>query len=222
MPGPRMTSTRLGQSVPPARRAACAATAGAAAGTLAAVLGPWWLGPLVAWDVAAAAQLVWTWLLIWGLSPSETSSHATQESPGRANTDLLLVAGSIVSLVAVGLVLVKANQHSGLDRGILIGTSVLSIVLAWSTVHTVYALRYAQLYYRRDAGGVDFNDDSSAPCYPDFVYLALTIGMTFQVSDTDLTTTGFRRLAIRHALLSYMFGALIIAVTINLIAGLGH
>ncbi len=99
--------------------------------------------------------------------------------------------------------------------------SVLSIVLAWATVHTVYALRYAQLYYHRAAGGVDFND-TSAPCYPDFAYLALTIGMTFQVSDTDLTTTTFRRLAIRHALLSYAFGALIIAVTINLIAGLGH
>jgi uncharacterized membrane protein len=216
-----MTTARLGRSTPPSVRAASAATAGAAAGALAAIIGPWWLGPLVAWDVAAASQLAWTWLLIWGLSASEASSHATQESPGRANTDLLLLAGSIISLVAVGLVLVKANQHAGLDKGVLVGTSVLSIVLAWSTVHTVYALRYAQLYYRHDAGGVDFND-TSAPCYPDFAYLALTIGMTFQVSDTDLKTTRFRRLAIRHALLSYMFGALIIAVTINLIAGLGH
>jgi len=195
-------------------------TAGAASGTLTAILGPWWLGPLVAWDVAAAVQLVWTWHLIWGLSASETSSHATRESPGRANTDLLLLAGSIISLVAVGLVLIRANQQTGLDKGLLVGTSVLSIVLAWSTVHTVYALRYAQLYYRREAGGVDFND-THAPCYPDFAYLALTIGMTFQVSDTDLSTTAFRRLAIRHALLSYMFGALIVAVTINLIAGLG-
>jgi uncharacterized membrane protein len=215
-----MTSTRSARSAGPARRAACALTGGAAAGVLAAIIGPWWLGPLVAWDVAASVQLVWTWHLIWGLSASETSSHATQESPGRANTDLLLLAGSVVSLVAVGLVLVKANQHTGLDKGVLIGTCVLSIVLAWSTVHTVYALRYAQLYYRREAGGVDFND-AHAPSYPDFAYLSLTIGMTFQVSDTDLSTTEFRRLAIRHALLSYMFGALIIAVTINLIAGLG-
>ena len=207
--------------VAPARRAAISATAGAAAGALASVIGPWWLGPLVAWDVAAAVQLVWTWLLIWGLSASETSSLATRESPGRTNTDLLLLAGSIVSLVAVGLVLIRANQQTGLDRGLLVGTSVLSIVLAWSTVHTVYTLRYAQLYYRGEDGGVDFND-TSAPSYPDFAYLALTIGMTFQVSDTDLKTTAFRRLAIRHALLSYVFGALIIATTINLIAGLGH
>lgn len=70
-------------------------------------------------------------------------------------------------------------------------------------------------------GGIDFNE-SSAPSYPDFAYLALTIGMTFQVSDTALSTNAFLRLALRHALLSYMFGTLIIATTINHIAGLGR
>jgi uncharacterized membrane protein len=68
-------------------------------------------------------------------------------------------------------------------------------------------------------GGVDFNAEG-APCYIDFAYLALTIGMTFQVSDTNLKTTNIRRTALRHALLSYAFGTLIIATTINLIAGL--
>jgi uncharacterized membrane protein len=197
------------------------AVGGALAGVVAAVVGPWWLGPLVAWDAAAGSMLVWTWRLLWPLSPSQTAAHATRESPGRANTDLLLIGGSIVSLVAVGLVLVKASQETGLDKGLLVGMSVASIVLAWSTVHTVYTLRYAVLYYRGKRGGVDFND-SDSPCYPDFAYLALTIGMTFQVSDTDLQTTAFRSLALRHALLSYFFGALIIATTINLIAGLGH
>ena len=176
---------------------------------------------MVAWDVAAAIVLLWTWLLIWTLTASETAALATRESPGRANSDLLLLAGSVVSLVAVGLVLVRANRETGLDKGLLVGLSVVSIVLAWSTVHTVYSLRYARLYYAGTDGGIDFNDGAE-PCYPDFAYLALTIGMTFQVSDTDLTTKAFRRLALRHALLSYAFGALIIATTINLIAGLGH
>jgi uncharacterized membrane protein len=134
----------------------------------------------------------------------------------------MLLCGSVISLVAVGLVLVRASHETGLDRGLLVGVCVLSIVLAWSTVHTVYTLRYASLYYRGgETGDVDFNEASS-PSYPDFAYLALTIGMTFQVSDTDLRSTAFRRLALRHALLSYMFGVLIIAATINLIAGLGH
>jgi uncharacterized membrane protein len=198
-----------------------AAVAGASAGTVSAVAGPWWLGPLIGWDVAATVMLVWTWLLVWNLTASQAAAHATRESPGRANSDLLLLAGSVISLVAVGLVLVRANQETGLDKGLLVALSVASIVLAWSTVHTVYTLRYARLYYSGKDGGVDFNDKAT-PCYPDFAYLALTIGMTFQVSDTDLTTNAFRRLALRHALLSYMFGALIIATTINLIAGLGH
>jgi uncharacterized membrane protein len=196
--------------------------AGAAVGALAAVLGPWWLGPLAAWDAAAGLMLAWTWRLLWPLSPSATSAHATRESPGRANTDLMLLGGSVVSLLAVGLVLVRATSETGLDKGLLVGLSVASIVLAWSTVHTVYTLRYAHLYYDGGkGGGVDFKS-SAPPCYVDFAYLALTVGMTFQVSDTDLHTTAFRRLAIRHALLSYFFGALIIATTINLIASLGH
>jgi uncharacterized membrane protein len=102
---------------------------------------------------------------------------------------------------------------------LLVGLSVASVVLAWSVVHTVFSLRYAKLYYQGEGGGVDFNEEES-PCYTDFAYLALTIGMTFQVSDTNLKTKEIRRTALRHALLSYVFGALIIATTINLIAGL--
>jgi len=119
----------------------------------------------------------------------------------------------------VGLVLVRAGHGNGLNEALLAGLSVASIVLAWSVVHTVYSLRYAELYYKGPAGGVDFNAEG-APCYIDFAYLALTIGMTFQVSDTNLKTTNIRRTALRHALLSYAFGTLIIATTINLVAGL--
>ena len=119
----------------------------------------------------------------------------------------------------MGLVLVRAGHSNGLSKALLIGISVASIVLAWSVVHTVYSLRYAKLYYEDREGGIDFNA-AGAPCYIDFAYLALTIGMTFQVSDTNLKTTNIRRTALRHALLSYTFGTLIIATTINLVAGL--
>lgn len=196
------------------------ATAGALSGLVVAVVGPWWLAPLAAWDIASAGLLAWTWLLLWPLGTAQTARHARRESPGRANTDLLLLAGSIISLLAVGLVLVRASTETGLAKGLLLGLGVASIVLAWSVVHTVYTLRYAKLYYDGTPEGVDFNE-TTLPDYADFAYLALTIGMTFQVSDTDLTSKGMRRLALRHAILSYMFGALIIATTINLIAGLG-
>jgi uncharacterized membrane protein len=193
------------------------AIAGALGALVVAIAGPWWLAPLAAWDIASVGLLGWTWRLLWPLGTAQTASHARQESPGRANTDLLLLAGSIISLLAVGLVLVRASNETGLAKGLLVGLGVASIVLAWAVVHTVYTLRYAKLYYQGTPEGVDFNEET----LPDFAYLALTIGMTFQVSDTDLTSKAMRRLALRHALLSYMFGALIIATTINLIAGLG-
>ena len=103
---------------------------------------------------------------------------------------------------------------------LLTALSIGSVALAWSCVQTVYALRYGRLYYSKPIGGIDFHGERS-PDYVDFAYLALTIGMTFQVSDTDLQTKPIRRLALRHALLSYTFGALIVASTVNLVAGLG-
>jgi len=213
---------RLSGEVSPVSRLLVCATAGAVAALIVAVIGPWWLIPLAAWDVTSFVLLGWIWRSLWPLDAAKTASHATREAPNRADTDLLLLGGSIISLIAVGLVLVRASQENGLDKGLLVGMGIASIVSAWSVVHTVYTLRYASLFYsgKPDPKGVDFNEDSS-PCYADFAYLALTIGMTFQVSDTDLTTKAMRRLALRHALLSYMFGALIIATTINLVAGLG-
>ena len=88
-------------------------------------------------------------------------------------------------------------------------------------MHTLYAARYARLYYTPPIGGVDFNDDEP-PAYSDFAYLAFTLGMTYQVSDTSLRGRAMRRTALWHALLSYLLGAVIIAATINLLAGLAR
>ena len=96
-----------------------------------------------------------------------------------------------------------------------------SVAAAWLVVHTIFTLRYALLYFADPQGAVDFNQ-TDAPAYADFAYLAFTIGMTYQVSDTDLKTHAIRTTALRHALLSYLFGALILAVAVNLIAGLAH
>jgi uncharacterized membrane protein len=80
-------------------------------------------------------------------------------------------------------------------------------------------MMYARQYYTDEDGGIDFNSDEP-PVWTDFAYVAFTIGMTFQVSDTDLQTPALRRLALRQMLISYLFGAVIIAITINLVAGL--
>jgi uncharacterized membrane protein len=83
----------------------------------------------------------------------------------------------------------------------------------------VFALRYARLYYEGGGTGVDFNQNGD-PTYSDFAYLAFTIGMTYQVSDTDLNARDIRTTALSQAMLSFLLGAIILAVTINLVAGL--
>jgi uncharacterized membrane protein len=85
----------------------------------------------------------------------------------------------------------------------------------------VYVLRYAHLHYTSQAGGVDFHADAQ-PNYLDFAYMAFTIGMTYQVSDTEVHDPSIRRAVLRQALLSYLFGAFIIAATINIVAGFVH
>ena len=201
-------------------RVAQAVAVGALAAIVVAIVGPWWLIPLTLWDVTALVFVIGLWYRLGSLNAAGTAMVSQREDPSRATADLLLLGASLVSLLAVGLVLVRASQQQGLDKGLLVGAAVLSIVLAWGIVHTVYMLRYARLYYRGKPGGVSFNEDEP-PVYRDFAYLSLTIGMTFQVSDTDLQTKEIRHLALRHALISYVFGALIIASTVNLVAGLG-
>lgn len=220
------TAARPLRAAPPpvgptaATRLSAAAGVGILAGALVAVIGPWWLIGLGAWIVAALVYVGWMWATIWPFDADQTARHAQREDPGRAWTGAVLLSASVVSLVALGLVLVRSGQSHGLEKGLLVGSGVLSVVLAWAVVHTVFSLRYADLYYAGEPGGVDFNE-GDPPAYSDFAYLAWTLGMTFQVSDTDLKTKEIRRTALRHALLSYAFGALIIATTVNLIAGLG-
>jgi uncharacterized membrane protein len=222
LPSPAKTVKRIPTREGPTARvrvAICAAAATLCA-LLVTSLGPWWLAPLAGWDVGALLFVTWIWHSIWPLDGAGTAEQAKREDPGRATADVLLLGASVASILAVGLVLVRAGHSNGLAKALLVGLSVASVVLAWGVVHTVFSLRYARLYYEGRPGGVDFNEHAS-PCYTDFAYLALTIGMTFQVSDTNLKAKRIRRMALGHAVLSYMFGTLIIATTINLIAGLG-
>jgi uncharacterized membrane protein len=193
---------------------------GTAAAVATGVAGSWGYAPLTGWDIAALIFTVSVWLAICPMSASVTATHATREDPGHAGTDILVVIASVASLAAVGFVLIQASSAKGAQQDLLAGLGLASVALSWFTVHTLFTLRYARLYYTGKDGGVNFNQDAP-PRYLDFAYLAFTIGMTFQVSDTDLQTPAVRHSALRHALLSYLFGVVIIASTINLIAGLG-
>lgn len=183
------------------------------------------LAPVAGWDGGAIVYLAWMWATIWRLDAGQTESRALSEDPGQVVADAMLLSASVISLAAVVVVLIDAGNSSGPAKDLLVGLGIISVVLAWGIVHTVFTLRYARLYYgqpRGDGqprGGIDFNEEDP-PRYSDFAYLAFTVGMTFQVSDTSLQTKQMRATALRQGLLSYLFGAVIIATTINLIAGL--
>ncbi len=195
-----------------------AGLAGAAVAVLVVTLGNWQLAPLLAWDTAAIVYLLWIWLTIWSMDDKTTRHFAVREDPSRATADVIVTVASLGSLAGVGLILLQSGNSHGAAQLLQIGLAVVSVVIAWLTVHTLFALRYAELYYGGKGGGVDFGTDP--PAYQDFAYLAFTLGMTFQVSDTMIQSQSIRRSALRHALLSYVFGTVILASTVNLVAGL--
>lgn len=191
---------------------------GAAAYGVLGVFVPWQLAVLVGWNAAALVMVGWILLAVLPLDAPATARLAMREDNSRIATDILLVGASLSSLVGVGFALVKSSSVKGGVSVALTLVAVLTVVLAWAVVHTVYLLRYARLYYA-NVGGITFHGDDD-PDYRDFAYIAFTVGMTYQVSDTDISTKQVRRTITHHALLSYLFGTVVVAMTINVVASL--
>jgi uncharacterized membrane protein len=202
-------------------RLAIGSAVGIVAGLIASAFWIWQTALLIGWDVAVALYIGWIWLRLYNLSATETERHANREDPSRSMSELLVLTAGVAVLAAVGLLLVRAGSSTGGTKADLITLGVLSVALSWSLVHTVVTLRYARTFYGPPVGGIDFNEDDP-PTYLDFAYLAVTIGMTFQVSDTNLTSKPMRRIALSHALLSYLFGAVIVGLVINVVSSLLH
>jgi uncharacterized membrane protein len=174
---------------------------------------------ILGWDVAAAIYAAAVWLTSWPLDADATARTAVRDDPTRPVADILLLAASVASIAAVAFAIADASTTSGSAKALRAAVGVGTIVCSWFLVHTVFTLKYARAFFSGGEGGIDFKTEKR-PRWTDFAYLAFTVGMTFQVSDTDLQSAEFRRLALRHSLLSYLFGAVIIAVAINLVAGL--
>ena len=200
-----------------ARVALCLA-AGATVGAVAASVAPWQVAVLLAWDAVAATFCISLWIALHDADAEATKRHATADDDSRPVADFILIAASLASLLGVSLALLKASGQSGGARWITILVAVVTVALSWLAVHTVFTVRYAHLY-GLEGGGIDFNT-KEAPDYGDFAYLAFTIGMTYQVSDTNLTSKRIRRTALKHAALSYVFGIAVIATLINVVASL--
>jgi uncharacterized membrane protein len=182
------------------------------------LLAGWIYAPVVGWNVAALVFCIATYANVRGRDATQTATMAARDDPSATSTDLLILMANVASLVAVAYLLVQANSTHGVREALLAALAVASVAVSWALVHTLYMLRYAVLYYSDTVGGIDFNQ-KDPPRFADFAYLAFTIGMTYQVSDTNFENTRIRSVALRHALLSFVFGSMILATMVNLVAG---
>jgi uncharacterized membrane protein len=201
-------------------RGIIAGIVGVAAGLVVSVPFTWRIGILGGWDAAALLLMLSLWPTIWPMDGDQTAAHAVREDPSKPLADLLIVGACLASLLGV-LLVILGGKDKGANQGLSVGVAVASVLVSWLLVQTNFTTRYARLYYTGVDGGIDFKSDEN-PKYSDFAYVAFTLGMTYQVSDTDLQSQVMRATALRHALVSYVFGAVIIASTINLVAGLSH
>jgi uncharacterized membrane protein len=209
----RMRTASAGQ------RVTVAMLAGAVAGVVVSLVTVPSAAVLAGWDVAVVIYLVWVFIAVGRLNPGTTARLAKREDPSSAVAELVVLAAGTALLVAVGFALVRAGQATGGMKAMLVTLGLVSVVLSWTLVHTVYALRYARAYYSEPVGGIDFNE-AEPPTYTDFAYFAFTVGMTFQVADTNITSKAVRRITLHHALLSYLFGAVLLGLVINVVATL--
>ena len=177
----------------------------------------WQVGLLLGWMAAATLFIAWMWATIWPLSAHETAVHAVREDTGRATSDALVVVAAVASLAADAVLL--AAGSAGPRKDLVAALGVASV--AWRGRRCTPCsrpVRHAP-YYSRRRTAASTSTSTDPPRYADFAYLAFTIGMTFQVSDTVPAHDEIRRTALRHALLSYVFGGVVIAATINMVAG---
>lgn len=193
--------------------------AGVLAAAVTGLTWDWQYAATIGWAFAALVYSAWVWSIIGPLDAEKTTRFASREDPTRGVTDLLIVLLSIASLFTVAVTLVQASEAHGGLKAVLAGLALATVALSWILLHTLFTLHYARIYYTDGGAGVNFNQEG-APCYLDFAYLSFTLGMTYQVSDTNLTSYRIRVTALRHGLLSFVFGSVILATTINLIAGI--
>jgi len=200
-------------------RAIVAVVAGVAAATVTVPFLGFAAALLVGWAVLALTSVIWVLVTVWPMNAEQTRAHATKEDPGRQLARLVAVVGSLVSLGAVGIVLIQTRERSLTEALLLAGIALVSVVSSWALVQVDYMLRYAARWYAEPVGGIDFNQDED-PEYTDFAYFAVGLGMTYQVADTNVRTNEIRRIVIAQTLLAYVFGSVILASIINLVAGI--
>jgi len=195
------------------------------------VLPAGWLGEgtrlLAAFDLGATAFLCAMWIMMARASTADMRRRAQFEDEGRHVVLALSAAVGSAILLAIGYELHGIRGLPPGDAGLRVALAGVTILLAWFFTNTMFALHYAHKYYGdvdpslgyKSRGGIVFPGQHD-PDYWDFLYFSFVIGMTFQVSDVQVEDHGLRRLVLAHGVVAFLFNVIILAVTINIIAGL--
>jgi len=183
---------------------------------------------IMALDIGALLFLGLSWTMMLGATADHMRQRAALQDEGQITILALTAGGALFSLATVAIELRGLKDLQGIDTLYRVGLAALTILCAWFMTHTMFALHYAHGYYsdadpaqdkRRDAGGLEFPGEE-APDYWDFLYFAFVIGMTFQTSDVGISSRRLRRQTLGHAILAFFFNTVILALSINIMAGL--
>jgi len=173
-------------------------------------------GVLCGITATAATFVLSGWRALWPMDAESTSRHARRDEFEPRLEEVVVVGWALAGLIAVALLLMLGKTD---ERSLVALLALIGVAMSWAGLHLMYAARYAYLYYSDTPGGIDFNGDE-LPAYRDFLYFSYNLGMTYQVSDTAVSSRTIRAVVFRHCLLSYAFGTVILATTINLIASI--
>ena len=184
-------------------------------------------GAVLAWDIGAVAFLaVATHLFLGGRDDSRMIRNAAAQAEGEWVIFSITLAGVVFSFVALTMVFSGIKGLPAEARSLYVALVAATLLLSWLVTHVLFALRYAHEYYATDAapgpgidGGLEF-PGQQPPDYWDFCYFSLVLGMTFQVSDVQITSRKLRRLALVHGLIGFLFNTVIVALTVNIAASL--
>ncbi|HWB92909.1 MAG TPA: DUF1345 domain-containing protein [Puia sp.] len=178
---------------------------------------------IIGWNVFSICMIVISGVIFSSMRPRQIRVLAKQEDAGRVVVFFIVLVATVGSLMAV-LLLLKNKDAWELPKWLETFIYIMGVISSWLLLHTMFAYRYAFLYYGDHPLDPDIHTvglqipNELWPDYLDFAYFSFVIGMTFQVSDIEISSRAIRRVALLHGMLSFLFNTVIVALTINVIA----
>jgi uncharacterized membrane protein len=179
---------------------------------------------MIGWDVFSVCMLIISIVIFSSMRPRQIRLLAKQEDAGRIVVFGIVLAATIGSLM--GVMILLGSKAFLLGKGVETFIYITGVICSWFLLHTIFAYRYALLYYGDHPLDPDLHTvglqipNELWPDYLDFAYFSFVIGMTFQVSDIEISSRTIRRVALMHGILSFLFNTVIVALTINVVVDL--